>query len=161
MNTLKDMFHETLKDVYFAEHAILKALPKMVEKATHPELKEAFSEHIRQTKQHVSRLDEVFKLIGETVEGKECPALKGLVQETEDMIGQTNNGQVLDAGLIGCAQAVEHYEIARYGTLRAWAEQLDMEDAAELLEETLDEEKETDERLTELAETVNEDADDD
>lgn len=159
MNTLKDMFHETLKDVYFAENAILKALPKMAEKATNAELKEAFSEHVRQTKQHVSRLDEVFKLIGERAEGKECPALKGLVQETEEMIGQTNNGQVLDAGLIGCAQAVEHYEIARYGTLRAWAEQLDMENAAELLEETLDEEKETDERLTELAETVNEDAD--
>lgn len=159
MNTLKDMFHETLKDVYFAENAILKALPKMAEKATNAELKEAFSEHVRQTKQHVSRLDEVFKLIGERAEGKECPALKGLVQETEEMIGQTNNGQVLDAGLIGCAQAVEHYEIARYGTLRAWAEQLDMENAAELLEEKLDEEKETDERLTELAETVNEDAD--
>ena len=160
MNTLKELFHETLKDVYFAENAILKALPKMASKATHEDLKAAFTEHVEQTKGQVKRLDQVFKMLGEKPEGKECPALKGLVQETEELISETKEPNVLDAGLIGCAQAVEHYEMARYGTLMAWAEQLDMEDAAELLEETLDEEKETDEKLTELSGSINEEADD-
>ena len=158
MNTLKELFHETLKDVYFAENAILKALPKMAAKASHEDLKAAFTEHLEQTKGHVKRLDQVFKLLGEKPEGKECPALKGLVQETEELISETEDPMVLDAGLIGCAQAVEHYEIARYGTLSAWAVQLDMEDAAEVLDETLGEEKETDEKLTDLSESINEEA---
>ncbi len=151
METLKEMFEETLKDVYFAENAIIKALPKMAEKAQSEELKAAFEEHLEETKGQVGRLDKIFKMLGSKAEGKECPALKGLVQETEELMGEAKNPDVLDAGLIGCAQAVEHYEMARYGTLKAWAEQLEMEDAAELLEETLEEEKAADEKLSELA----------
>ena len=151
METLKEMFEETLKDVYFAENAIIKALPKMAKKAQSEDLKAAFEEHLEETKGQVGRLDKIFKMLGSKAEGKECPALKGLVQETEELMSEAKNPDVLDAGLIGCAQAVEHYEMARYGTLKAWAEQLEMEDAAELLEETLDEEKAADEKLSELA----------
>jgi ferritin-like metal-binding protein YciE len=151
MESLKDLFEETLKDVYFAENAILKALPKMEGKASSPELKQAFSDHLRETQSQVKRLDEIFKLIGMKPEGKECPALKGLVQETEELMNNARNAEVMDAGLIGCAQAVEHYEIARYGTLIAWAEQLQLDDAIELLEETLEEEEAADEKLTEIA----------
>jgi ferritin-like metal-binding protein YciE len=151
MDTLKEMFEETLKDVYFAENAIIKALPKMAEKAQSEDLKAAFEEHLEETKGQVGRLDKIFKMLGSKAEGKECPALKGLVQETEELMSEAKNPDVLDAGLIGCAQAVEHYEMARYGTLKAWAEQLEMEDAAQLLEETLDEEKAADEKLSELA----------
>lgn len=159
METLRDMFEETLKDVYFAENAILKALPKMAEQAQSDDLKETFNGHLEETKEHVVRLDRIFELLGKKAQGKECPALKGLVQETEELISEAKNPNVLDAGLIGCAQAVEHYEIARYGTLKAWAEQLGLDDAAELLEQTLEEEKETDEALTELAvASVNDDA---
>jgi ferritin-like metal-binding protein YciE len=106
---------------------------------------------LEETKGQVGRLDKIFKMLGSKAEGKECPALKGLVQETEELMDEAKNPDVLDAGLIGCAQAVEHYEMARYGTLKAWAEQLEMEDAAELLEETLEEEKAADEKLSELA----------
>ena len=160
MHTLNDLFEETLKDVYFAENAILKALPKMESKATSKALKTAFSDHAEETQNQVKRLDKVFKLIGKKPEGKECPALKGLVKETEELMSEAKNADVLDAGLIGCAQAVEHYEMARYGTLCAWAEQLEMGDAVELLEETLDEEKAADKKLTKLAESsINESAD--
>jgi len=151
MHTLNDLFTETLKDVYFAENAILKALPKMAKKAKSDELKSAFTEHAEETEEHVKRLDKVFKILGQKPEGKECPALKGLVEETEELMSEASSPDVLDAGLIGCAQAVEHYEMARYGTLCAWAEQLDMDDAVELLEETLEEEKAADQKLTELA----------
>lgn len=151
METLKDLFEETLKDVYFAENAILKALPKMEAKASSAELKRAFSDHLRETQGQVKRLDEIFKLVGRRPEGKECPALKGLVQETEEMMSAARTPEVMDAGLIGCAQAVEHYEIARYGTLVAWAEQLQLDEAIDLLEETLEEEEAADEKLTELA----------
>jgi ferritin-like metal-binding protein YciE len=162
MDSLKDLFEETLKDVYFAENAILKALPKMEGKATAPELKQAFRDHFKETQAQVKRLDEIFGLMGKKAESKECPALKGLVQETEEMISAAHRPEVMDAGLIGCAQAVEHYEIARYGTLIAWAEQLQLDDAIELLEETLEEEEATDDRLTELAMGgLNERADDD
>jgi ferritin-like metal-binding protein YciE len=160
MRTLNELFEETLKDVYFAEKAILKALPKMTQQATSEDLKAAFTEHVEQTEGQVERLDKIFKLLGKKSEGKECPALKGLVEETEELIGEADKGPVLDAGLIGCAQAVEHYEIARYGTLCAWAEQLKMDDAVELLEETLEEEEATDEKLSELALSgINESAD--
>ena len=151
MQTLNDLFVETLKDVYFAENAILKALPKMAKKAKSDDLKSAFTEHAEETEEHVKRLDKVFKILGQKPEGKECPALKGLVEETEELMSEASSPDVLDAGLIGCAQAVEHYEMARYGTLCAWAEQLDLDDAVELLEETLEEEKAADEKLTELA----------
>jgi ferritin-like metal-binding protein YciE len=160
METLKELFEETLKDVYFAENAIIKALPKMAAKAQSEDLKQAFTDHLEETKGQVKRLEKIFKLLGSKAEGKECPALKGLVQETEELMGEAKSAEVLDAGLIGCAQAVEHYEMARYGTLKAWAEQLEMEDAVALLEETLKEEKAADEKLTELAMSgVNEGAD--
>ena len=119
MDTLKEMFEETLKDVYFAENAIIKALPKMADKAQSDELKAALAEHLEETKEQVGRLDKIFKMLGTKAEGKECPALKGLVQETEELMTEAKNSNVLDAGLIGCAQAVEHYEMARYGTLKS------------------------------------------
>lgn len=158
MESLKELFEETLKDVYFAEKQIIKALPKMAKKTKSPELKKAFEEHAEQTKGQVERLDEVFKLLGRKASGKECPALLGLIEEAEEIMSDAKDPDVLHAGLIGCAQAVEHYEIARYGTLRAWAQQLDMPEAARLLEETLEEEKATDQKLTMLAGGVNEDA---
>jgi ferritin-like metal-binding protein YciE len=161
MQTLKDLFEETLKDVYFAEKAIIKALPKMAKKTKSAALKRAFEEHTEQTKGQVERLDQVFKLLGKKSSGKECPALKGLVEETEELMSEAKDADVLHAGLIGCAQAVEHYEIARYGTLRAWAAQLDMPEAVKLLDATLAEEKQTDEKLSKLALSgINEDADD-
>ena len=160
METLKEMFEETLKDVYFAENQIIKALPKMAKKAKSKELKEALTEHLEETRGQVERLDRIFKQLGSKAQGKECPALKGLVEETEELMSEAKNPAVLDAGLIGCAQAVEHYEMARYGTLRAWAEQLEMDDAVALLEETLEEEKAADEKLSELAlADINEEAD--
>lgn len=160
MQTLKDLFEETLKDVYFAEKAIIKALPKMAKKTKSAALKQAFEEHAEQTKGQVERLDQIFKLLGKKSSGKECPALKGLVEETEELMSEAKDADVLHAGLIGCAQAVEHYEIARYGTLRAWAEQLEMPQAVKLLDATLAEEKSTDEKLSKLAlNGINEDAD--
>jgi ferritin-like metal-binding protein YciE len=159
METLNDLFEDTLKDVYFAENEILKALPKMAKKATSKDLQQAFTDHAEETKGPVERLDQIFKLLGKKAEGKECHALKGLVKEAEELMDEAKSGPVLDAGLIACAQAVEHYEMARYGALSAWAEQLDMEDAGELLEETLDEEKAADEKLSGLAEDINPEAD--
>ena len=161
METLNELFEDTQKDVYFAENEILKALLKVAKKATSPDLQEAFAEHAEETKGQVKRLDEIFKLLGKKAEGKECHALKGLVKEAEELMEEAKSGPVLDAGLIACAQAVEHYEMARYGALSAWAEQLEMEEAGELLEETLDEEKAADERLTELAEDINSEAESD
>ena len=159
MDNLKELFEETLKDIYFAEKQIIKALPKMAKKTKSPALKAAFEEHLEQTKGQVERLDQVFKLLGKKAAGKECPALLGLVEEAEEIMSEAKDPDVLNAGLIGCAQAVEHYEIARYGTLRAWAEQLEMPQAVKLLDATLQEEKTTDEKLTKLAMNgVNEDA---
>jgi ferritin-like metal-binding protein YciE len=151
MESLEKLFEETLKDVYFAEKQIIKSLPKMAKKTSSPQLKQAFEEHLEQTKGQVERLDEVFKLLGKKASGKECPALMGLVEEAEELMDEAKDPEVLDAGLIGCAQAVEHYEIARYGTLRTWAEQLGMREAAQLLQATLDEEKTTDKKLSQLA----------
>ncbi len=151
MDNLKELFEETLKDVYFAEKQIIKALPKMAKKTKSPELKAAFEEHVEQTKGQVERLDQVFKLLGKKASGKECPALLGLVEEAEEIMADANDPDVLNAGLIASAQAVEHYEIARYGTLRAWAQQLNMPEAVKLLDATLAEEKATDEKLTKLA----------
>jgi ferritin-like metal-binding protein YciE len=161
MESLKELFEETLKDVYFAEKQIIKALPKMARKTKRPELKAAFEEHVEQTKVQVERLDQVFKLLGKKSSGKECPALLGLVEEAEEIMSEAKDPDVLAAGLIGAAQAVEHYEIARYGTLVAWAQQLGMTEAQQLLEETLEEEKTTDQKLTQLALAgVNQDAED-
>lgn len=151
MKTLHDLFEETLKDIYFAEHATLKALAKMAEKADAPDLRRAFREHLEETESHVARLEEVFRLIGKTPEAKECPALKGLVEETEEAMREAQTPQVMDAALIGCAQAVEHYEMARYGTLLAWADQLELDEVMDLLEETLEQEEAADGKLSELA----------
>lgn len=157
--TLEDLFLHTVKDIYHGEMQILKALPKMAKEAESEELKAALHEHLTVTQGQVARLDKVFKMLGKPAKGEPCKAIEGLVAEGQEVIEETEKGPVRDAGIIAAAQAVEHYEIARYGTLCAWAEELGMEDAQELLEETLEEEKEADEKLNEVAlEHVNEEA---
>ncbi len=150
--TLEDLFHDTLKDIYYAERKILKTLPKMARAATAPQLKQAFEKHKDQTEGHVERLQQVFELIGKRAQGKTCDAIEGIVAEGEEIMEEFKGTPALDAGLISSAQAVEHYEITRYGTLKRWAETLGMKDAAKLLDETLQEESQTDEDLTMLAE---------
>ena len=150
---LKALFVHQLKDTYFAENAILKELPKMAQAASSKALKEAFERHRAETEGQVQRLEKIFSMLGQKPEGVKCHAIEGLAEEAHEITEEFDGG-ALDAGLIGAAQAVEHYEIARYGTLRAWAEQLGMEDAARLLSETLDEEESTDQLLSELAEDV-------
>ena len=149
---LKDLLLHTLKDVYFAEHEILKALPEMAAKAQRPELKQAFERHRAQTQGHVARLEQVFGLMGETAQGVPCEAIQGILAEGREVAAEFAGGPALDAGLIAAAQAVEHYEIARYGALRSWAELAGLDEAEGLLEATLDEEKATDALLTGLAE---------
>lgn len=151
---LKALFLHQLKDTYFAENAIVKALPKMMEAARSADVKTAFGVHLEETKAQVSRLDKVFKLLGEKAEGVECKAILGIIAEGEEIVEEFSGGEGLDAGLISAAQAVEHYEITRYGTMLAWAKQLDLDDVADLLKETLIEEENTDEVLSELAEDV-------
>jgi len=151
---LNDLFHDTLKDVYFAEKKILTALPKMMKAAQNEELKAAFEKHLGETEGQVERLEQVFSIIEEKPQGKTCDAIMGIVKEGEGIIEEYKNSPALDAGLLAVAQAVEHYEISRYGTLKAWAEELGHEDAANLLDETLEEEKDTDAALSELAEAV-------
>ena len=150
--TLQDLFYETLKDIYFAEKKILTALPKLAKAANSEDLKAAFEKHTEETEGQVERLEQVFELIEKPARGKTCPAILGLVEEGQEVSKEFKNSPALDAGLLAGAQAVEHYEISRYGTLIAWAEQLGLKEAVELLQETLDEEKATDEALTELAE---------
>jgi ferritin-like metal-binding protein YciE len=152
--TLDDLFHETLKDIYFAEKKILTALPKMAKAAQNEDLKAAFTEHREQTQGHVERLDQVFGMIDKRPQGKNCPAIIGIIEEGEEIIEEYEDSPALDAGLLASAQAVEHYEITRYGTLRTWAEELGLKEAVTLLQTTLDEEEETDVKLTELAEDV-------
>ena len=162
MENLHDLFEETLRDIYFAEKAITKALPKMAKKASSEELASAFQEHLRQTEGQIERLEQVFKLIDKSARGKKCHAIEGMIEEAEEIIKEAESDTVRDAGMLAAAQAVEHYEISRYGTLVAWAQKLGLSEAAELLEETLDEEKETDEKLTDLAESeINVEADED
>lgn len=154
--TLKDLFVHTLKDLYFAEHAITKALPKMNKAAKSPELKKAFQKHLKETEGQIGRLEGTFKLLGMKPEGVPCEAIKGIIKEGEENIEEFSGTAALDAALIATAQAVEHYEIARYGTLKCWAGELGLDKAASLIEETLEEEKATDAALTEIAEsTVN------
>lgn len=153
MKTLAELFEVTVRDIYYAEKAILKALPKMAKKASSPDLRAAFTEHLEQTKGHVERLEQVFQMIGKTARGKKCDAIEGLTAEADEIVKEAQDDTVRDAGMLAAAQAVEHYEISRYGTLKAWAEKLGMDDAAQLLDETLQEEKDTDEKLTELAES--------
>ena len=149
--TLEDLFYDTLKDIYFAERQIVKALPKMRRGATDEKLKAAFDHHKEQTETHIERLQQVFESIGKTARGKTCEAIQGILAEGEEILEDFKGNPALDAGLISSAQAVEHYEIARYGTLRAWAKELGYKDAYKLLDATLKEESETDEALTELA----------
>ena len=141
---LKGLLLHTLKDVYFAEHEILKALPKMAEAAQAPQLRQAFETHRAQTEQQVQRLNDVFALLNEQPQGEPCKAIQGILAEGQEVMEEFAGGPALDAGLIAAAQAVEHYEIARYGALRSWAELAALDDAADLLDETLLEEKETD-----------------
>jgi ferritin-like metal-binding protein YciE len=154
LDTLKKLYVEELRDVYSAENQLLKALPKMAKGASSDELKQAFETHLEQTKGHVERLEEIFEALDEKPSGKTCKAMQGLIEEGSEMLEEEGEESVLDAGLIGAAQRVEHYEIAAYGTLRAFAKLLGEEDAAELLQETLDEEGETDKLLTGLAEEI-------
>ena len=155
-NPLEDLFTETLKDIYFAEKQILRALPKMAKEATSPELKQAFEKHRDETEGQVERLNDIFESMGRPARGKTCEAIIGIIDEAKEMMEEFKGEEALDAGLAASAQTVEHYEIARYGTLKSWARQLGMEDAAKLLDETLQEEIKTDKLLTELAmKTVN------
>ena len=149
--TLDDLFYDTLKDIYYAERKILKALPKMARGAQSTDLKAAFEKHREQTEGHVERLQQVFDAIGKRAQAKTCEAIEGIIAEGEEIMDTFKSTPALDAGLISAAQAVEHYEIARYGTLRTWAEQLGLKDAAKLLEMTLKEEEQTDQDLTKLA----------
>jgi ferritin-like metal-binding protein YciE len=149
--TLDDLFEETLKDIFYAENKILKALPKMAKAAHSEELKAAFEKHQEETEEHVARLEQVFEMIEVSPRGKKCEAIEGIIEEGAEIMKEFKGAPALDAGLVSAAQAVEHYEIARYGTLKRWAEMMGLEDAVQLLEETLEEEKNTDAALTELA----------
>jgi len=151
---LDQLFHDTLKGIYFAEKKILSALPKMAKAARDGELQAAFEKHHGETETHVSRLEQVFSVIDAKPQGKTCDAIMGIIEEGQEIMKEYKGSPALDAGLVAAAQAVEHYEISRYGTLRTWAEELGLSDAAKLLEATLREEKATDEALTQIAETV-------
>ena len=151
---LDELFHDTLKDIYFAEKKILATLPKMAKAAQNGDLKAAFEKHRKETEGHVDRLEQVFGMIDKKPQGKSCAAIIGITDEGAEIMDEYKGSPALDAGLLAAAQAVEHYEISRYGTLRTWAEELDLGDAAQLFQETLDEEEATDEALTELAESV-------
>jgi ferritin-like metal-binding protein YciE len=153
IHTMDDLFLHTLQDIYYAENQIVRALPEMIEKATDKQLAQGFKTHLEETKGQIRRLEQVFKLLGKEPQGVDCPATDGLIDEAEDIAGDIDDKQVLDAALIGAAQAVEHYEIARYGTLMAWAKTLGHQEAIRLLKQNLDEEKAADEKLSKLAES--------
>ena len=152
--TLQDLLVETLRDTYNAEKQLVKALPKMAKAANSEELRAAFEEHLEVTKEQVIRLEKVFKELGVPVRGKHCLAMEGLIEEGKELMEEEHAPEVMDAGLIAAAQKVEHYEIAAYGTVRTWAEMLGFSRAAQLLAQSLEEESETDEKLTELATTT-------
>ena len=151
IQTFDDLFVHTLKDIFYAENQIAKNLPDMISKAADPMLKQGFETHLKETKEQIRRLEQVFQLLGVEIEGVDCPAIDGILEEASDVAGEVADKQVLDAALIAAAQAVEHYEITRYGTLVAWAKQLGLHDCAALLEANLKEEKATDEKLNKLA----------
>jgi ferritin-like metal-binding protein YciE len=152
IKTLDDLFVHTLQDIYYAENQITKALPTMIKKATDPQLKQGFETHLRETEGQIKRLEQVFKMHGQSVKGVDCPAIDGIIKEANEIAGEIADKKVLDAALIAAAQAVEHYEITRYGTLIAWAEELDKQPVAKLLTTTLNEEKAADKKLTGIAE---------
>jgi ferritin-like metal-binding protein YciE len=151
MKNLEELFHHLLKDIYYAEKKLTKALPKMAKNAESPELKDAFQSHAEETQEQVTRLEQVFKIIGKNPRAEECPAILGLVEEGEEVIQKGEDGNVIDAGLLAGAQAVEHYEMSRYGTMIVWAEQLGYTKAIPLLKATLKEEKAADQKLNEIA----------
>ncbi len=152
IKTLDDLFVHQLQDIYYAENQITQALPDMIGKATDPALKSAFKKHLAETKEQIKRLEQVFRKHGVSIAGTECPAIDGIIKEANDVTSEVADRNVLDAALIAAAQAVEHYEIVRYGTLVAWAQQLGRPDCADLLQQNLEEEKETDKILTVMAE---------
>ncbi|MEP6668136.1 MAG: ferritin-like domain-containing protein [Chthoniobacter sp.] len=154
LNTLAELLHHELKDLYSAENQLVKALPKMAKAATNADLKAGFEEHLEQTKGHVERLDEIAGKLGVKLTGHKCKAMEGLIEEGAELIGEDAEDSVRDAGLIGAAQRVEHYEMAGYGTARTFARQLGHDEVADLLEQTLEEERATDQKLTELAESA-------
>jgi ferritin-like metal-binding protein YciE len=159
METLRDMYVDEIKDLWSAENQILKALPKMIKAAMHPQLKKGFAKHEKQTREHVKRLERICKELGESPRGKKCVGMEGLLEEGKELMKEKPGREALDAGLISAAQHVEHYEMAGYGTCRTWAQTLGYLNQAELLQRTLDEERQTDLDLTALAESsVNLDA---
>lgn len=155
LETLRELYTDELKDLYSAENQILKALPKMIKAATSSDLKAGFQEHLEQTKEHVARLEKIFKRLGTSPKGKKCKGMEGVIEDGKELMEEDAEPEVMDAGLIGAAQHVEHYEIAGYGCVRTYAELLGNDDDAKLLQMTLDEEKETDAKLTALAQNIN------
>lgn len=153
LNTLHELYVDELKDLYSAENQILKAMPRMIKAATHTKLKQGFTKHERQTQEHVKRLEKICQSLGEKPTGKKCVGMEGVLKEGSELINEKPDNEVLDAGLISAAQRVEHYEMAGYGTVRTWARLLGHEDHVGLLQQTLDEERDTDEALSELAES--------
>lgn len=152
IETMDDLFTHTLQDIYYAEQQILKALPKMIDKASNPTLRAGFEQHLDETEGHVARLEQVFQILGKQAKAVNCPAIDGIVKETNEIAGEITDPEVLDAALAAAAQAVEHYEITRYGTLIAWAQEMGRTDCMSLLEQTLEEEYAADRKLTEVAE---------
>ena len=152
IKTMEDLFLHTLQDVYYAENQMVKSLPTMIDKATNRELASGLRNHLRETENQVSRLDQVFQKLGQEPRGTDCPAMDGLIKEADEVAGEVEDKQVLDAAIIGSAQAIEHYEISRYGTLIAWAEELGHDNVVRLLNATLKEEKAADKKLNTLAE---------
>ncbi|MBX6425716.1 MAG: ferritin-like domain-containing protein [Variibacter sp.] len=153
IKTMDDLFMHTLRDIYYAENQITKALPDMIEKASDPQLQQGLRAHLEETKQQIGRLNQVFQMCGRQPEGVDCPAIDGIIEEASDVAGDVDDKQVLDAALIAAAQAVEHYEITRYGTLIAWAEQMGRRELVAPLQNNLDEEKAADKKLTDMAES--------
>ena len=153
IKTMDDLFVHTLQDIYYAEKQIVKSLPTMIGKARDPQLQQALSDHLAETEGHVTPLEEVFRMHGAKVKAVRCPAIDGILEEADEVSGEVEDDRVLDVAIIAMAQAVEHYEITRYGTLAAWARELGRPDCAMVLEETLEEEKAADLKLTDLAET--------
>lgn len=153
IETLDDLFMHTLQDIYYAENQITKALPKMIEKASNPQLKQGFESHLGETRNQIKRLEQVFQMHGHEPKAVNCPAIDGIISEADDVAADVADKEVLDAALVASAQAVEHYEITRYGTLVAWAKQLGRQDCASVLQQNLDEEKATDQKLTAMAES--------
>ena len=155
LDSLRELYIEELKDLYSAENQITKALPKLAKTATNPRLRQGFEEHLEQTKGHVQRLEQIFEALGEKPTGKICEGMKGLLKEGDEMATEEGDSDVIDAGLISAAQRVEHYEIAAYGSVATYAELLGEDEAIELLTQTLEEEKETDKKLTQVAKKIN------